>query len=778
MHISTTLKSGKLLVLFLLIQNISISQIGMNKWRVHFSTENTAGIANSSSTVYMATANGITTIDTEDNSISTLTITNGLSDLNITAIADNDDIVMIGYLNGNIDVIKNNTIINVPWIKNAQVSGSKVINNFLFSGNLVYISSNLGIIVYDIAKNEIKDSYYPQLNGGVNDVAIFNDSIFAVTNNGIFKAYINEPFLNDNSKWSKKTDLPLHLITDKISCIEVFENKMFFIYDSEAFQDDSLYYLESDNVLTNFFEGEATSLINLKSENNLFLVSLYASLKSFNTDLSINSIIYDYTFGIAPNVKDALFFKDNYWLADRNNGMIKAKSTWVNSRISSNSPNSDDCYKLDIQYGKVLVAGGGLTHNLLNNYSRNGAYLFEDNDWTNFNASTQNEIEDSLTWDVISVAINPNNTEQMAIGSYSKGGLKIIKGNNLITETYNYDNSTLEYQAGNGTNMIISDMKYDNDGNLWVLNEGTEPLKMLSKDGVWYSFNLGVAAKNVYPYRLIIDRKGNKWITFVGAGIAVFNENGTFTDTSDDDLAIISTAKGYGSLPSSTVKAIIEDIDGEIWIGTETGLVVIYSTDNIFNGEYGDVDSHEILLKYGEEVEILLGTTDITSITIDGGNRKWIGTSSSGVFCLSPNGTEEIYRFDTDNSPLLSNGILDIKINHLSGEVYFATESGLVSYRTDASIGDNKFENIKVFPNPVRPNFGGNITIQGLGYESDVKITDVSGNLIYKTVSNGGTVIWDGKRLTGERVQSGVYLVWSAVANGKGKNVAKILILN
>jgi hypothetical protein len=260
--------------------------------------------------------------------------------------------------------------------------------------------------------------------------------------------------------------------------------------------------------------------------------------------------------------------------------------------------------------------------------------------------------------------------------------------------------------------------------------------------------------------------------------IVVFNENGTFSDISDDNIVVLSTASGYGSLPSSTVKGLAEDIDGEVWIGTETGLAVVYTTSTLFNGGYGDADAQEILLKYGEEVEVLLGTSEISAIAVDGGNRKWIGTSSSGVFCLSPNGTEEIYRFTTENSPLLSNGILDIKVDHISGEVFFATESGLISYRADATISDEKFSEVKVFPNPVKPGYKGLITIQGLGYESDVKITDVSGNLIYTTQSNGGTVVWDGNRLSGERVQSGVYLIWTASVTGKGKNVTKVVVIN
>jgi len=770
------MKLVHILLIGLGLSQTVLAQNSMGNWRVHYSANSTVGIANNSSSVFMATKNGIAKFDTEDNSISDLTVTNGLSDLNITAIGDNDDVVLIGYLNGNLDVLKNNEVINVPWIKNAQIAGSKTINNFYFTNNRVYISTNIGIVIYDIIKNEIEDTYYPNLAPEINDVTIFNDTIFAATNKGIFMASLQQNYLNDYTNWIKKTNLPSHLIDAKFSEIESFKSNLFFSYNTEIYNSDSLYKMEKNNEIFNFFETIPTTIVSVKVEGDELMIAKQYNLLVFDANLVNTNNIYDYSFGRIPSPIASLKFKNYYWIADENNGLVKAESTWNNSQVFSNTPSTDGSYRLDIQYGKVMVASGGLTHNLHNNYFRGGVHVFNDEKWENINSNSQTNYPLQM-WDVISVAINPNDIEQMAFGSYSIGGMCILKNGEII-ESYTENNSDLEVQFGNNGTHIISDMKYDDNGNLWIANAGINPLKMLSKDGVWYSFNLGSTAKNKYPTRLTIDSKGNKWVAFSGAGIVVFNENGSFSDASDDDLVSLSTASGYGSLPSLNVKALAEDVDGEIWIGTETGLAVVYGTSALFEGSYGDADAQEILLKYGEEVEVLLGTSTITSIAIDGGNRKWIGTSSSGVFCLSPNGTEEVYRFTTENSPLLSNGILDIKVDHISGEVFFATESGLISYRADATIGDEEFSNVKVFPNPVKPEYRGLITIQGLGYESDVKITDVSGNLIYQTQSNGGTVVWDGNRLTGERVQSGVYLIWTASASGSGKNVAKVVVIN
>lgn len=490
--------------------------------------------------------------------------------------------------------------------------------------------------------------------------------------------------------------------------------------------------------------------------------------------MEVSREVYDYPEG-TPAPEAALLYDNHFWVADKSSGMVRATNSWDGKSIFSNTPATDGSYRMDIQYGKVLVAGGGLTQNLQNNYFRNGVYLFEDEEWTNYNWRTDENIGYDLDWDFISAAVNQGNTNEFAFSSFSQGGLKIVKSRTSITESYDHTNSLIE---ANGGRMAIPDMKYDDQGNLWFINQGINPLKVITPEGQMYEFSLGTASNDKYPYRLLLDDQGNKWVAVTHVGLVAFNEGGTFDDPSDDQWRTLSGAEGYGNLPSIFVKALAQDADGEIWIGTEEGLVILYSRNGLYDGGFGDYDASPILLEVDGEVERLLGDTYITAIAIDGGNRKWIGTSSSGVFCFSEDGTEEVYRFTTENSPLVSNNVLDIKVDQLSGEVYFATENGLVSFRSDASLADNQFSDVSVFPNPVRPDFAGPITIQGLGYESDVKVTDISGNVVYKTVSNGGTVIWDGNTLEGDRVQSGVYLVWTAVTNGKGKNVAKILFIN
>ncbi len=764
----------KILALTLLFATvIGFSQIGMNKWRIHFSAFKGLDIAKTESAIYMACSNGVVYYDLEDNSVNQLTVTNGLSDLGIASISANQNVVIVGYVNGNLDVIEGNVITNVPWIKRAEIAGDKTIHSVYFDEELLYISTGIGLVVFDNERKEVKDTYYPYDDPSIFDVTILNDTLYTATANGIYFAPKNRAFLNDKTQWEKLSVLPPTVVNASFQQIEKFGNKLFFAYDVVEFEADTIYFLEDGDL--NYLEGEPFNVRTLRADEDRLLISYFSSLDVLDENLERVELIFNYPDLGSPSPRAALRANNEYWIADDNQGFIRASNSFVSTAIFDDSPFRDGSFRLDIQFGKVLIAGGGLTQNLQNIYSDNGVYLFENEEWTNFNYKNQEKIPVTQNWDFVSVAVNPNNTDEFAFGSFSEGGISVVRDGKTISEKYTADNSVLEQQGGV---MIVGDMKYDDDGNLWVVNKGIEPLKVFMADGTQHSYEIGAAAKNKFPYRLTIDEDGNKWVAISGSGLVAFNENGTFDDPSDDQSRTLTAAEGNGNLPSNFVVGLAVDADGEIWIGTEEGMVILYNKNELYEGGFGDFDANPILLEVDGEVERLLGDTYITSIAIDGGNRKWVGTNSSGVFCFSEDGTEEVYRFNTDNSPLISNNILDIRVDQLSGEVYFATGSGLVSFRADATLADNDFSSVSVFPNPVRPEFAGPITIQGLGYESDVKVTDISGNLIFQTVSNGGTVIWDGKTLQGDRVQSGVYLVWSGITTGKGKNVAKILFIN
>ena len=322
-------------------------------------------------------------------------------------------------------------------------------------------------------------------------------------------------------------------------------------------------------------------------------------------------------------------------------------------------------------------------------------------------------------------------------------------------------------------------MEYDDEGNLWIANcYSNKPLKVLKADGNWVSFETGTTPKGVFTSKLVIDNAGNKWMGLYERGLLAYNNNGTIDNLSDDSYKVLQTGTGNGNLPSNNVTAVAVDFDDEIWIGTEDGFVVLYNSAGVFGST--NVDASRILVNFEGNVEQLLDDTPISDIEIDGGNRKWIATASTGIFLLSADGQEVITHFTKENSPLISDNILDMEFDYQTGELFIVTDIGLVSYRSDATQGDPEYSNVTVFPNPVKPDYFGPITIQGIRYDSDVKITDVAGNLVYQTTSNGGTATWNGKTLTGENVPGGIYMIWTATnekKDGQNKKVAKVAVI-
>ena len=238
----------------------------------------------------------------------------------------------------------------------------------------------------------------------------------------------------------------------------------------------------------------------------------------------------------------------------------------------------------------------------------------------------------------------------------------------------------------------------------------------------------------------------------------------------------------YANVQTATISCLAADKEGdEIWIGTEQGIKVIYNASYAFsNNLYAQNILVEQSIPTDDTVYVqnLLEFESITAIAVDGANRKWIGTSKAGVFLVSEDGTKELLHFNEGNSPLFSNQITSIAINHDNGEVFFGTTNGIISYRGTATYGKDYFEEALVFPNPVRETYTGVIAVSGLMDNSFCKIADASGKLVWQGYANGGELIWDGKDFYGNRPATGVYFVFASDKTGKEKKVAKILFIN
>jgi ligand-binding sensor domain-containing protein len=324
----------------------------------------------------------------------------------------------------------------------------------------------------------------------------------------------------------------------------------------------------------------------------------------------------------------------------------------------------------------------------------------------------------------------------------------------------------------------ISDIKFDSDGNMWALSsEVNHPIVVKTKNDTWHSFSMNQNQIGLFFDDLLIDNYNQKWgILARGNGLFVFNDNNTLDNPNDDQYKILNTNINSGNLPSLQTYSLTEDLDGEIWVGTDKGIAVFYDPGAVFSGY--NFDAQQILITEGDYGQYLLSEEKIKCITIDGANRKWVGTEKSGLFLLSEDGQEEIFHFTKNNSPLFSDNIIDIAINHENGEVFIGTIKGLISYRSDATQGIHSQGKTHVFPNPVSESYVGAIAINGLASNANVKITDIAGNLVFETIANGRQAIWDGKNKAGERAATGVYLVFSADLNGDDKVVSKIMFIH
>ena len=375
------------------------------------------------------------------------------------------------------------------------------------------------------------------------------------------------------------------------------------------------------------------------------------------------------------------------------------------------------------------------------------------------------------------ITIDPANKEHVYLGSLGAGIIELNNGS--LTKLWNETNSPLQSRCDAPVHWVGSfGMSFDEEGNLWVTNAySTSPLVVRKTDGSWQNF----FSTSTCPAlgSVMVSKNNYKWMIIPrGAGLMVFDNNGTWSTGDDKALQIIlsDTSYGFPSLATTDILCIAEDKDGEIWMGTDKGIAVFFCADQIFSGS--GCDAQQIFIEQDGHTQILLETEVVTSIVIDGANRKWIGTQNSGAYLMSEDGTTEVKHFTAENSPLLSNEIRSIAINPKTGEVFFGTSEGIISYRNDATEGLEDFTDVYVFPNPIRPGYEGPIAITGLVENADVKITDISGSLVYHTKALGGQAIWYGKNFNGEKASSGVYMVFCANEDGSKTYIAKILVVN
>ena len=455
---------------------------------------------------------------------------------------------------------------------------------------------------------------------------------------------------------------------------------------------------------------------------------------------------------------------------------MRVKINGQESSIVPNGPRYSDGFRLQAFNDDLYLAHGGVSGFWGNQYFIRPISYFDNARWSEI-AEPDGINSTPDVFDMIGVAIDPTDTKHVYVSSWEEGLIELY--DKRVVNIFNNTNSTLRIGPLTFTDdwVGVSGVGFDLEGNLWM-NNALSPLAIHSKnkDGQFTGYNFSpTITTDDRITEIEVAQSGYVYSIVRGRGVLAFNPNGTLTTTSDDNFKLLTANEGSGNLANNDVLCIKEDLDGELWIGTLQGLSVIYNQDAIFNSD--TFDAEPILIEQGGNIQELLGTESITAIEIDGGNRKWIGTQTSGVFLISADGQQQIQHFTTANSPILSNNIIDITINQRTGEVFFITELGIISYFSSATNFDEEMSNVIAYPNPVREDYEGDIVIDGLAYQTTVKITDMQGNIVNELQSEGGRAVWNGKNFKGERPASGIYLIFSATNDGDAENVTKIALI-
>ena len=731
----------KKLLLLLFPLFIQAQDVPIGFWKDYLSYNSASYIAEADNRIYCVTSGGLFYLNKDDNTINRMSKVTGLSDVGIKQVAYSEalKITVITYENCNLDLIKNDQIINISDIKREEITGLKLINNITLRNGIAYLSCSFGLILVDLEKEEIKDTYKISVNGNfveINGCAYNDNRIYVATSDGVFFAAINSPSLFDYSSWTRDTlwegvCYNIHTIGNNILCGG---------NSKSSFINNTLIFIDNDTLL-------------ISDTANIYQFDKLYHSKITNPKYSIKDL-------------------DGFlWIADSTNGLLKFVNYEYQESFIPEGPVRNDIYSLGFLENKLYQCHGGHANFGLNALINDGASIKDEyDDWKNYDFYKLGNARD-----ILEVAVR-NGTEYYA--SWYNGIPEMKDGNLIIKHGFANTNGALDTTYYSNNRIRISDLKFDDDGNLWGLSsEVNHPLFVKTKNGEWRSFTMHQNQVALFFDDLLIDSYNQKWgVLGRGDGVFVYNDNNTIENPADDQYKLLNTNVGSGNLPSLQTYSIAEDLDDEIWVGTDKGIGVFYNPSSIFSG--GNFDAQQILIQEGEYGQYLLSEEKVKCITIDGANRKWIGTEKSGVFLLSEEGTEEILHFTTENSPLFSNNIIDIAINSENGEVFIGTEKGLMSYRSDATEGAITQEETHVFPNPVRESYTGSIAIKGLAADVNVKITDVSGNLVFETTANGGQAIWDGKNKNGERASTGVYLVFSTDINGVEKTISKILFIH
>ena len=739
-------------------------QAQVGTWKMYMAYNQATIVAETPNYVFGVYDGSLLSYSPEDNEVRTYSKMQGLNDTDIRYMAYHQSTraLILVYANSNVDIfLGENDVYNISFIKNYPFIQDKTVNNLEIIGDFAYLSTAFGIVVIDVKRKEIKDTY--RLGTTIRSVCQKGNYLYAATSEGTKRGLITANLL-DNKNW------------------ELFEGTIKDVTQIINFKDQLVVNLW--NRVYSLSENATFHLLDLNNVRQIkFLNSQLVVLTS--TDIYFYSDLTNYTrVPLSAYSIDCRNFNNQYWIAFGEAGLTGFSKTSNSSEynitvseIKVNSPKRNLNLYMTFAANKLLVTGGGKAADRLN--TPGTLMVYENGKWYNFDENAISEKTGLPCLDFMSATVDPADPMHYFVGSWGEGLYEFQ--NNEFVNLYSFNNSSLQTAIeGHNRFIRVDGLTFDNNNNLYMVNGGVgDGLSIFINQKAWKKFHY-TPLGNSDQDRILISHNNQKWFNFFrggGAGIMVIDDNGTVEDSYDDQYAyskIFVDQQGI-AVKATVYLAMAEDQNKLIWVGTDNGPIFFTSMDQVDLG----ICNRIISADYNDDGYRPLEGIRITAIAVDGGNRKWMGSAGSGIFILDQSKGSEIMvdNFTSENSFLLSNNINSIAIDNKTGEVFIGTDKGLCSYRSEAIEGLPSYNEVYAFPNPVRPASNNQVVITGLVQNSTVKITDLAGNLIREGISMGGQYLWNCTDRFGVTVKAGIYLVFAATPDGNQGVVTKIMVI-
>lgn len=740
----------------------------IGEWREHLSYQNAIQVVKGDK-LYCATLTNLFSVDS-GNELERYSKISGLNDIGIQCIgwdATTQQLV-IAYNNSNLDVLTaSGSVKNIGDIKRSSLTGNKTIYNIYCKDGFAYLSSGLGVIVVNLTKYEIKDTWFIGNGGAQVKINAFTGdatTFYAATEEGLKSILVSASNFSNFVNWQNISGMN-GLSNGTVKNIS-FTNSRIIVQ-----KNDSLFILNGNSWALLYTDANWPIVNITGSENKLLVGQRTATGNARVIVLNTNGIVEKSIIksGVISLPRSAIIENGATWIADQFGGLSKFGVAGA-ERFIPNGPPGKANGDIIFHNSDLYVAAGSVNSTWNYQYNRDGIFDYRQGAW-NYRGYYNLPVLDSVL-DFIVLTADPRD-ESIWAGSFG-GGLVNFKDGNQ-PRIYKKTATTLQPAIGDPTSYRVSGLAFDQKNNLWISNYGAaQNLQVRKADGSWKAFAIPFTHLENAVSQIIIDDINQLWIVSPkDNGLFCFNYGQSIDNITDDKWKFYRQGKGNGNLPSNNVLCLLKEKNGFIWVGTDRGIGIIQCITDAFSPQ--SCDATLPVVQQDRFAGLLFKDEVVQCMAVDGANRKWIGTKN-GVWLISPDGEKIIYRFTEENSPLLSNDVNRIAVDPITGEVFISTFNGICSFRSTATESGSANSAVLVFPNPVPPGYNGNIAIRGLVENALVKITELNGRLVFQTRALGGQAVWDVRNYNGSKIASGVYLVVVRDDAGAEKIVTKIVI--